>query len=440
MSMNTSTRVHQVADRPASRGKAWGLTFFLVALYTVNFGNQAVLGLAAQPLKVEYGLTSSQIGTIGSAFFGAMLVGGLLAGTLSKWLTLRWALALLALAWAVVMLPMVFAAGFAVLLISRLLLGLAEGPSASLIFTAAYSWHPEDRRSLPATVITSAASLSKVAIAPVLAVVIAQWGWRAGFLVLAGVAVLWCVVWLLIWSDGPYGAQRGQGSSAGSEPVEKNGAAEWRRLLLTPTFLAATFAAASMFAVIAMGLTWIPSYFEQGLGYSRVQSGTMFALPSAAALVFMFLFSFLSDQLLGRGVSKRLVRGVLPAAGLVLGGVALLLLPVFGVPAVAVLVLSVGYGLGSTVMPLFNAAVADVAPPRQLAGALGVFTAACYVGGIIGPLATGKLVAAGTGASGYLLAFQIFGGVALVAAFIAMVAVNPVRDALRMQQAVDQNV
>ena len=216
--------------------------------------------------------------------------------------------------------------------------------------------------------------------------------------------------------------------------MEKSTAAEWRRLLLTPTFLAASFASGSMFAIIAMGLTWIPSYFEQGLGYSRVQSGTMFALPSLAGLVFMFLFSAVSDRLLSRGVSTRLVRGVLPASGLVIGGMSLLLLPAVGAPAMAVLVLSVGYGLGSTVMPLFNAAVADVAPPRQLAGALGVLTASCYAGGIVGPLLAGKLVGAGSGASGYLLAFQIFGGVALVAALIAMFAVNPVRDALRLQQ------
>ncbi|MBQ9056441.1 MAG: MFS transporter [Rhodococcus sp.] len=434
MSMNTSTRVRSTAGKSASRGKAWGLTFLLVALYVVNFGNQAVLGLAAQPLKDEFGLTASQIGVMGSSFFAAMLVGSLLAGTLNKWVTLRWSLVILALTWAVVMLPTIFAAGFAMLLIGRLLLGLAEGPTASLIFTAAYSWHPEDRRSLPATIITSAASLSKVAVAPVLTVVIAQFGWRAGFITLAGVAALWCVIWLATWSDGPYGAQRGQAGHKAFEPVEKSTAAEWRRLLLTPTFLAASFASGSMFAIIAMGLTWIPSYFEQGLGYSRVQSGTMFALPSLAGLVFMFLFSAVSDRLLSRGVSKRLVRGVLPASGLVIGGMSLLLLPAVGAPAMAVLVLSVGYGLGSTVMPLFNAAVADVAPPRQLAGALGVLTASCYAGGIVGPLLAGKLVGAGSGASGYLLAFQIFGGVALVAALIAMFAVNPVRDALRLQQ------
>lgn len=440
MSVNISARVHQPANRSTSRGKAWGLTFLLVALYTVNFGNQAVLGLVAQPLKDELGLTASQIGVIGSAFFGAMMVGGLLAGTLNKWLTLRWALVVLALCWAVVMLPTIFAAGFTVLLISRLLLGVTEGPSASLIFTAAYSWHPEHRRSVPATVITSAASLSKVAIAPVLAVVIAQWGWRAGFVVLAAAAVIWCLVWLATWSDGPYGEQCGHAGSADSAPDRKSTAAEWRHLLLTPTFLAAAFAAASMFAVIAMGLTWIPSYFEQGLGYSRVQSGTMFALPSVAALVFMFLTSFLSDHLLGRDVSKRLVRGALPATGLVICGLALVLLPAIGAPAMAVLVLSVGYGMGSTAMPLLNAVVADVAPPRQLAGALGVFTAACYAGGIVGPLVAGRLVAAGIGGSGYLLAFQVFGGVALVAAFIAMFAVNPVRDARRVQRSVDRNV
>lgn len=441
MTIDSAERVQGAPAFEASRRKAWGLTAILVVLYTINFGNQALLGLVAQPLQSEAGLTSSQIGMVGSAFFGAMLVGSLLAGTVNKWLAMRWALAFLALAWAALMLPMVFAAGFAVLLISRVLLGLAEGPSASLIFTAAYSWHPEDRRSLPATVITSAASLSKVAVAPILAVIIAQWGWRAGFVALAIAAVAWCAVWLVTWSDGPYGEQRADAKSIATAPKTKTGAAEWRRLLLTPSFLAGSFAAASMFAIISMGLTWIPSYFEEGLGYSRLQSGLMFAFPSLSAIIFMFTFSFISDNLLRRGVSKRIVRGILPSVGLLIGGISLLLLPLFGTPMVAVLVLSIGYGLGSTIMPLFNAAVADVAPPKQLAGALGVFTATCYLGGILGPMLAGRLIGAGTGDSGYLLAFQIFGGVTVVAALIAMLAINTARDAARMRTAqFDQTV
>lgn len=108
-------------------------------------------GVIAQPLREELGLTSSQIGLVGSLFFLTFTIGGFFAGLLNRWMTLRWSLVLLALCWAAaMMLPMVVVASFAVLILSRLFLGLAEGPSSALLHTAAYSWHPRPDARCPA--------------------------------------------------------------------------------------------------------------------------------------------------------------------------------------------------------------------------------------------------------------------------------------------------
>ena len=52
-----------------SRKAAWGFTALVVALYVVNWGDKAVLGLVAQDLKDEIGINEEQIGLIASAFF-----------------------------------------------------------------------------------------------------------------------------------------------------------------------------------------------------------------------------------------------------------------------------------------------------------------------------------------------------------------------------------
>ncbi|MFD5392560.1 hypothetical protein ACFW95_00345 [Streptomyces sp. NPDC059474] len=51
---------------------------------------------------------------------------------------MKWVLAVLAIGWALCLLPMIVAAGFAVLIVSRLVLGLFEGPSSALIHTATH--------------------------------------------------------------------------------------------------------------------------------------------------------------------------------------------------------------------------------------------------------------------------------------------------------------
>lgn len=420
-----------------SRTTAWGLTGLLVLLYVVNWADKAVLGIVAQPLADELGLSASQIGLVGSAFFVTFTIGGFFAGLLDRWMPLKWSLVLLALGWAVAMLPAVVAATFAVLLVSRMVLGFAEGPSGAMIHTGVYSWHPPEKRGVPSACITAAASIAKIAIAPVLTLIVATWGWRAAFVTLAAVGVVWCLVWLPTWREGPYGKQAEKKAADTATPKQDAEPAgpniPWTRIFRTPTFLGGVAAILPMYTVVTVVLTWLPSYFEEGLGYSRVNSGLMFGLPSIASLVMLFVLTSVSDRLISRGSTSRTLRGVLPAVGLLVCGLSLTALPFFDVPWMAVVMVSVGYSFGASIFPLFNSAISEVVPARQLAGTLGVFLALMATGGLIGPYLTGLVVdAAATPAEGYASAFQIFGVMSVVGAVIALLTVNPERDKARL--------
>ena len=415
--------------------KAWGFTGLLMLLYVVNWGDRAVYGVVAQPLADELGMTASDIGLVGSAFFLTFVVGSFCSALLHRAFVVKWALVVLAVAWAVAMLPMVFAATFTVLLVSRMLLGFAEGPASAMIHTAVYSWHPPEKRGLPSAIVISGASVGKIAVAPAMAVVVAVWGWRAAFLILAALGIAWCLVWVPTWQDGPYGketAARATGDDAdgaGAGPVH----VAWSRILGSPTFLGATTAIMAYYATVAVVLTWLPSYFEVGLGYSRVQAGIMFGLPSVAGLALVFTASAVSDRLRSRGATSRMVRGIVPSAGLLACGVLLALLPYVGAGWVAVATVSIAYALGVSIAPLFNAALSEIVPSHQLAGTLGVFFGVMGIGGAIGPYLTGIIVEnAASPAEGYELAFQIFGILALLGAVIALLTVNPERDKQRL--------
>ncbi|WP_345600456.1 MFS transporter, partial [Thermocatellispora tengchongensis] len=84
-------------------GTAWGYTSLMLFLYLLNWTDKAVLGLAAQPLAREFGLTTAQIGLLGSAFYLAFVIGGFFAGTLQRKFTAKWALAFLVFTWALAM-------------------------------------------------------------------------------------------------------------------------------------------------------------------------------------------------------------------------------------------------------------------------------------------------------------------------------------------------
>lgn len=414
-----------------SRCRAWGLTGLLLVLYAINLSDKAIFGIIAQPLAEELGLSSSQLGLAASLFYLTFTIGCLGAGLLNRWLSLRWSLTILALCWAASLLPVVVVATFGVFVAGRLILGLSEGPSSALIHTATYSWHPREKRGLPSALLASAASVAKIAGAPILAYVAVTHGWRASLIALTVAGMLWCVVWLAVWSDGPYAAGRAKDAPVkGALPAQgEEPRVPWMRIFTTRTFVAGVLLTMSVYGLITTVLTWLPSYFEKGLGYSRLQAGAMFALPSIFSLVCMLSTSVIGDYLITKGATSRAVRILLPGSGVVLCGIILFALPYISHPAVAVVVVSAGYAFAVSVSPLYNAVLSEICPPAQIAGTLGVFMAITAIGGLIAPYATGMIVdAAATPVAGYSLAFQLQGGVAAFFAILVLVLANPARD------------
>lgn len=409
-------------------GRAWGMTGLVIFLYVVNYADKAVLGIIAQPLAREFGMSSSQIGLVGSLFFVTFTVGGFLAGPLNKYLTLRWALLALGLIWSVIMLPLIVSASFAMLIVTRMLLGLAEGPSSALMHTAAYSWHPPAKRGLPGAFLAGSASVAKIALAPVLAFITVEWGWRAALISLSVLGFVWMAAWLTGWKEGPYTTKAvkdvGAVANASTEP-----SVPWRKILLTRTFLSCALMIAVVYALTTVVLTWLPSYFEVGLGFSALQAGSMFALPSIVGLFLMVTSGAVTDRLSGKGYTSRVVRIIVPAIGVLICGLVLVFLPSIGTPILAVAVVSIGYGFGAIAFPLINAAISELCPPQQTAGTMGVFLALMATGGLVAPYATGVIVDnAATAADGYATAFQAIGVLGAVAAVLVLVFANPERD------------
>ncbi|KDE11122.1 MFS transporter [Rhodococcus aetherivorans] len=412
---------------PLVSGKqAWGMTGLVIFLYVVNYADKAVLGIIAQPLARELGLSSSQIGLVGSLFFVTFTLGGFLAGPLNKYLTLRWALLALGAMWSVVMLPLVVSASLVMLIVTRMLLGLAEGPSSALMHTAAYSWHPPAKRGLPGAFLAGSASVAKIALAPVLAYITVEWGWRAALVSLSILGAVWMASWLTGWKEGPFTAtavKKGTGT-ASTEP-----SVPWKKIFLTRTFISCAVLIMVVYALTTVVLTWLPSYFEVGLGYSALQAGSMFALPSIVGLVLMVTSGSVTDRLAQRGYRSRVVRIIVPGIGVLVCGSVLVFLPSIGTPGLAVAAVSIGYGFGAIVFPLINAAISELCPPQQTAGTMGVFLALMAVGGLVAPYGTGVLVDnAATPAEGYATAFQVIGALGIVAAILVLIFANPERD------------
>lgn len=262
------------------------------------------------------------------------------------------------------------------------------------------------------------------------------YGWRSALITMAVIGIVWCVFWLRLWEVGPYIPAKATGPAKASGPTNTSsdtGTDEprvpWARILLTRTFLTGVPLVASIYALVTVVLTWLPSYFEVGLGFSRLEAGSMLAIPSVVGLISLIGGTLLSDFLLARGWSSRFVRIVGPSLLVIVGGGILFLLPSIENPAAAVAIVSIGYGVGVVVLPLSNAAVSEICPPEQTAGTLGIFLALMAIGGLIGPYVTGLIVdAAASPGDGYATAFQVLGVAAALSALLTLIFADPERD------------
>ncbi|WP_326642718.1 MFS transporter [Nonomuraea fuscirosea] len=129
------------------------------------------------------------------------------------------------------------------------------------------------------------------------------------------------------------------------------------------------------------------------------------------------------------GVTSRRARGLLGGACLTVSGLLLTCLPLIDTPLPAIVLLMLGYGISVTVNTFANPAVAELVPPAQRAGILGVFSGLSVTAGIASPVITGwLLVRADTPAAGYTTAFLLSGTVLAVAGVLFALLVHPERD------------
>jgi MFS family permease len=417
-----------VSLSPSARSR-WAIAL-LMLFVAINFADKAIIGLAAAPMMAELGISTTQYGVLSSSFYLLFSISAIAFGFLGNRVPGKWLLIGLAVVWSVAQLPIAIpATGFGVLLATRILLGAGEGPGVPLGMHVAFTWVQEHKRAFTAALLTVGSGLGVIIGAPLLNMLIASSGWRSPFLLLGVIGLVWAVAWYFVGGDGPYAVTTAEAAAA----VPDAPRIPYRRLLTTGTWLGTLFSGFTVYWGLALGISFLPLYLGEIVGYERSAIGFMASLPAYVSIVFMLLGGAVSQRLLRRGVSRRIGQGVIGGAFAVVAGVSMVLMTRAGASAWALPLIALAFGIGNSQTPLSQAAVADTVPARQRGAALGVWYAVVSIASIVSPTLTGAIVdAAATPAAGYGLAFDIAGGLMVLGGLTAMLVVRPDEDAARL--------
>ena len=403
-------------------GRPWKIAVALAVFMMINFIDKIVLGLVAVPMMDELKLTPQQFGAIGSSFFWLFAVGGVAGGFLANRFATRMLVLCMVLIWSICQLPIAYAASTATIIACRVVLGFSEGPAWPVAVHALYKWFPDNRRNLPIAILAQGTSIGLILAGFVIPAMTARWGWRANFEVLAIAGFTWAVLWAWLAEEGKIEAPSEGLAAVTAAPVG------YSRLLLDRSVAGCIVTHFVGYWSIALGLTWLPAYFQRGLGFDGIESGRIYALVVVLTIPMGIASAWWSQVLLKSGVPSKSARGRYLSCFLILAGILFAAVHLSDASNWAKIgILAVAIGLTPIIYSLGPAILAEVVPPQQRAAMLAINNSIASMAGIAAPVATGALIQGIPGAAGYETGFALCGLLMVVGGLLGFWLIDPAR-------------
>jgi len=390
----------------------------LVALATmINYLDRTVISVAAPLLTRDLGLNATLMGLVFSAFswtyVAAQIPGGILLDRLGVRLTYYLSVTL----WSICTLLQGFSTGLYSLLAARLALGVAEAPAFPCNSRILSTWFPQDERARATGVYSVGQYFGLAFLSPVLFWITAELGWRALFLLVGTVGVLFGFVWLALYRDP--GASK-QANQAEIDLIRNGGGLsdplpparfEWstiRQLLRKRQVLGASLGQFASNSTLVFFLTWFPTYLATERHMAWLKVGFFAILPFVAATIGVVTGGVLSDFLLRWTGSANIARKLPIVGGLLLAST-IVAANFAKHDSTVIAVMSMAF-FGQGMCNLGWTLISDVAPKQFIGLTGGIFNLCANLAGIVTPLVVGAIV-------------QVTGSFEWALGFIAILAV-----------------
>ncbi|XXG85715.1 hypothetical protein AAC387_Pa11g0749 [Persea americana] len=307
-----------------------------------------------------------------------------------------------------------------ILVIARLLIGVAQGFIFPSIHTVLALWVPPHERSRSVSLTTSGMYLGAAIGMLVLPSLVKFNGPQSVFLAEAALGAMWSLLWSRYATDLP-GSDHLQATAAAfggsflpitketqgilqKVKVENGGSVRavkipWKRIFLSLPIWAIVVNNFTFHYALYVLMNWLPTYFEQGLQLSLQEMGSSKMLPYLNMFAFSNIGGVAADYLITRRIlSVTRTRKLLNTVGFIVAALALIALPIYRTSTSAIFCSSVSLGFLALGRAGFAVNHMDVAP-RYAGIVMGVSNTAGTVAGIVGVGLTGRILEAAKAAN-----------------------------------------
>ena len=392
----------------------WRIAVMVCVAIAISYLDRQTLPVAVKAISADIPLSNQQFSYLQSAFllaYAFMYAGG---GKLTDVMGTRRGFTVIMVFWSMACLTHGFARNFAMLAVSRFLLGMGEGGGFPAATRAVAEWFPAEERATAMGIINAGTAVGGVVAPPLIAGILAFASWRWIFFFTGALGLLWTIWWRASYRP----------------PKQKDATSEptfvvhlrWLDLLRIRESWGLVLAKFLSDAAWYFYLFWLPKYLYDARGFDIKAVGALAWIPYAAAGVGCLVGGSFSSYLVRRNFSLGIARK------LALGLSAAMMPAILLVPQVrvswALAIFSLAYFGQQSWSTLVMVLPTDLFP-RQVVGAVaGLVGFGGAMGGIVFGQLVGYLLDHGFG---YGVVFTLAGSFHVIAFLVILLTVPVVR-------------
>jgi MFS family permease len=409
--------------RPIKRFAPWPERIDIAVLsfiaLVIAYCDRVNISVAAPVMMAEYGWDTARMGWVLSGFFTGYVIMLIPAGLLADRFGPKRVFAASMAWWSALTVLTPLPRSFALLLVIRVLMGAGESGTFPSMNAILVRWFPRQEYSRVTGFCWSGGYAGSIVGIPLASLILANFGWRAVFVIFATIGFLWLPAWQRAAEDAP---EKSRSISAAeldhirsAQPeLRRSERVPWGRILRIPAFWAlfALHFSSNWFAYVMV--SWLPTYLMVAKKFSLSSMALGAALPYLCAFGATSLFGSIIDRLTKTRDRTRVRKFfMIPYA---FSALALLLVPLAPTPITTVTMLCLAMALLTSATPVYASNSLDLAP-RYAATIVGLQACMANLAGIIAPVVVGYVARFG----GWSTAFAITA--AIMAAGIALFAI-----------------
>ena len=303
--------------------KVKGLRWWIIGLIgistIINYIDRSAINIMWPYIYKDFGIADTDskqvLAYITSFFMIAYALGQTLTGKMMDQIGTRLGMSVSIIGWSISIACHAFARGVMSFSIFRFFLGLSEAGNWPGATKSNAEWFPARQRGIAQGIFGASASLGSVVAAPFIAGLYLAFGWRATFVGIAALGILWLIPWLLInkatpdkhpWIT-PEEKLLIDDKKLGEENIVEI-IYTWRQLLQFKNTWGILTARLFIDPVWWLFVTWLPTFLKEQFGFDIKQVGAFAWVPYLFAAIGGLLGGYYASYKINQGMDSAKAR------------------------------------------------------------------------------------------------------------------------------------